>query len=158
MTSARCFWARCSPTPTMPPAPIIAPGHSLPVPGGLQPPGGDIAQSLRSFTNLYGRDGDGTDPAEAAALIKEVVGQVRSGRGPALLRLMVPRLSGHSGQDTQAYKSQEFLEEERTRDPLDKLYHYLVPALLSEAEWCELDLSVHHEVQTALEAAFQRPD
>jgi len=133
-------------------------GYSLSVPGDLQTPGGDIATNLKSFTNLYVRDGDGTDPGEASALIKEVIGTVRSGRGPALLRLAVPRLCGHSGQDTQAYKSQEFIDEERSRDPLDKLYHYLVPALLSEAEWRELDLAVHHEVQTALEAALRRPD
>jgi 2-oxoisovalerate dehydrogenase E1 component len=133
-------------------------GYSLSVPGDLQTPGGDIAKNLESFTNLSVRDGDGTDPAEASRLIKEVVSYVRSGRGPALLRLSVPRLCGHSGQDTQAYKSQQFLEEERTRDPLDKLYHYLVPALFTEAEWRALDLNVHQEVQTALEAALRRPD
>src|SRR5439155_1484830 len=132
--------------------------YSLSVPGERQTPGGDIATNLGSFTNLLVRDGDGTDPAEAAVLVKEVVNQVRSGRGPALLRLSVPRLCGHSGQDTQAYKSPEFVEEEHTRDPLDKLYHYLVPAVFTEADWHELDLSVHQEVQTAVEAALQRPD
>jgi 2-oxoisovalerate dehydrogenase E1 component len=133
-------------------------GYSLSVPGELQTPGGNIARNLESLTNLFVRDGDGTDPAEASALIKEVVGYVRSGRGPALLRLTVPRLCGHSGQDTQAYKSREFIEEEHARDPLDKLYHYLVPALFSETEWRELDLSVHQDVQAALEAALERPD
>lgn len=133
-------------------------GYSLSVPGEFQTPGGNVAKNLESFTNLYVRDGDGTNPPEAAALIKEVVSYVRSGRGPALLRLSVPRLCGHSGQDTQAYKSREFLEEEQARDPLDKLYHYLVPALLSEAEWRALDLSVHQEVRLALDAALQRPD
>jgi 2-oxoisovalerate dehydrogenase E1 component len=133
-------------------------GFSLSVPGDLQTPGGSIAKNLESCTNLYVRDGDGTDPAEASGLIKEVISWVRSGRGPALLRLTVPRLCGHSGQDTQAYKSHEVIEEEQTRDPLDKLYHYLVPALFSEAEWRELDLSIHQEVQTAQEAALQRPD
>jgi 2-oxoisovalerate dehydrogenase E1 component len=133
-------------------------GYSLSVPGDLQTPGGDVAANLRSFRNLYVRDGDGTDPAEASALIKDVVNCVRSGRSPALLRLTVPRLCGHSGQDTQAYKGQEFIDEERSRDPLDKLYHYLVPGLLSEAEWRELDLGVHQEVQAGLEAALRRPD
>jgi 2-oxoisovalerate dehydrogenase E1 component len=132
--------------------------YSLSVPGDRQTPGGNIAKNLKSCTNLLVRDGDGTNPAEASALIKEVVSYVRSSRGPALVRLSVPRLSGHSGQDTQAYKSQECLEEERTRDPLDKLYHYLVPALFTEAEWRELDLSVHEEVERGLAAALQRPD
>ena len=132
--------------------------YSLSVPGDLQTPGGNIAQNLKAFANLYVRDGDGTDPAEASALIKEVISYVRSGRGPALLRLTLPRLCGHSGQDTQAYKSPELIEDEHTRDPLDKLYHYLVPALFTEADWRELDVSVHQEVQTAVEAALQRPD
>src|SRR5437868_5592218 len=128
-------------------------GYSLSVPGDLQTPGSDIAKNLQSFTNLYVRDGDGCDPSEASAFIHEVVSYVRSGLGPALLRLSVPRLCGHSGQDTQAYKSQEVIDEERTRDPLDKLYHYLVPALFSDAEWRDLDVSIHQEVQTALESA-----
>jgi 2-oxoisovalerate dehydrogenase E1 component len=132
--------------------------YSLSVPGDLQTPGGDIAKNLEAFTNLYVRDGDGTDPADASVLIKEVIHYVRSGRGPALLRLTVPRLCGHSGQDTQAYKSPDFVEEEHARDPLDKLYHYLVPALFTEVDWHELDSSAHQEVQTALEAALQRPD
>ncbi len=38
--------------------------------------------------------------------------------GPALLRLTVPRLSGHSSVDTQAYKSKEELDAEWARDPL----------------------------------------
>src|SRR5207245_3860328 len=84
-------------------------GYSLSVPGHLQTPGGDIAANLKSFANLSVRNGDGTDPAKASALIKEVINIVRSGRGPALLRLTVPRLCGHSGQDTQAYKNQEFI-------------------------------------------------
>jgi len=43
---------------------------------------------------------------------------VREERSPLLLRLTVPRLSGHSGQDTQAYKSAQILKDERARDPL----------------------------------------
>ena len=132
-------------------------GYSLSVPGDRQTPGGDIARNLASFSNLLVRDGDGTEPPEAADLIQEVVGHVRSGKGPALLRLTVPRLSGHSGQDTQAYKSREVVEEERRRDPLPKLYHHLVPALLSEGAWRELQAAAHQEVQAALELALRHP-
>jgi 2-oxoisovalerate dehydrogenase E1 component len=133
-------------------------GYSLSVPGDKQTPGGNIARNLASFTNLYVRDGDGTDPAEAVRLIKEMVDHVRGGNGPALLRLTVPRLCGHSGQDTQTYKSLEFIEEEKARDPLDKLVRYLVPARFTEAEWKELETSVQQEVEAALEKALNRPE
>jgi 2-oxoisovalerate dehydrogenase E1 component len=132
-------------------------GYSLSVRGDKQTPGGDIARNLGSFTNLHVLDGDGVEPAEASARILEAVTHVRSGHGPALLRLAVPRLCGHSGQDTQAYKSPEVLEEEKTRDPLDRLYHYLVPAVFSESAWRELEGDVQHEVQAGLEAALRRP-
>ncbi len=47
-----------------------------------------------AFGGLRVLDGDGSDPLAAAALIEDAVTGVRSGGGPALLRLTVPRLSG----------------------------------------------------------------
>ena len=42
---------------------------------------------------------------------------VRAGSGPVLLHLRVPRLSGHSGQDTQAYKTTAEISAERAAGP-----------------------------------------
>src|SRR5258708_15317140 len=72
-------------------------GLWISVKGEMQTPGGNIATNLASFTNLFVRDGDGCDPAQAAARIAECVDHVRRGAGPALLHLTVPRLSSHSG-------------------------------------------------------------
>ena len=60
----------------------------------------------------------GTDPVEASRLIDEAVGHVRLKRAPVLLRLTVPRLEGHSYQDTQTYKSEDEIAGDRARDPL----------------------------------------
>ena len=57
-----------------------------------------------------------------------------------MIRLVVPRLSGHSGQDTQTYKSADEIAAERDRDPLARLRAQLVPEHLSAAEW-ELEIS-----------------
>lgn len=133
-------------------------GYGISVPGGKQTPGGDITRNLASFEHLLVRSGDGTDPAEAAGLMGEVVAHVRSGGGPAMLRLTVPRLSGHSGQDTQAYKPPGLLEEERANDPLPKLRRHLVPGVMSEADWTALAAGVERDVAQALEAALARPD
>lgn len=133
-------------------------GYALSVPSDKQTPGCNIARNLSSFANLHVRDGDGTEPVEAARLLKEVVEHVRAGRGPALLRLTMPRLSGHSGQDTQAYKSKEVVEQEKTRDPLPKLVRYLVPAVLSENAWHSLEQEAEEEVRKAAEAALRRAE
>ncbi len=132
-------------------------GYSISVPSTTQTPGGNIAANLRSFGNLRVLEADGSDPVDGARAIFEAVSLVRSGKGPALLRITVPRLSGHSGQDTQAYKPQELLANERARDPLIGLRRYLVPALFSETEWQQMERAANREVQTALGAALARP-
>lgn len=133
-------------------------GYAISVPADKQTPGGNIARNLASFANLYILEGDGSDPAEAAARIKQAVDHVRARKGTALLRLTLPRLSGHSGQDTQAYKPAEFIEQEKANDPLKKLHDYLVPGLFSDNEWENLEKSTYDEVREAVEAALNRPE
>src|SRR5437868_13138884 len=76
-------------------------GLGISVRGDMQTPGGDIAKNLASFGNLFVRNGDGTEPFETAFLLSECVDHVRAGKGPALVRLTVPRLCSHSGPDNQ---------------------------------------------------------
>jgi 2-oxoisovalerate dehydrogenase E1 component len=85
------------------------------------------------------------------------VARVRSQRAPVLLRLTVPRLSGHSGQDTQAYKSAQTLGEERARDPLRRLQEFLVPAVMGEGEWTRLASEARRAVEEAIAGALARP-
>ena len=93
-------------------------GYGISVPSEYQTPGRDIAANLSSFRGLPVLNGDGTEPEQAAQLIDEAVGHVRTKRSPVLLRLTVPRLEGHSAQDTQAYKSEDEIAAEWKRDPL----------------------------------------
>lgn len=133
-------------------------GLGISVPGSLQTPGGNIARNLASFQNLLVHDGDGTEPAEAASLLYSAVEHVRAGKGPALVRLTVPRLCAHSGPDNQrAYRSDAEIEADWKRDPLPKLERYLVPALLTPEEWRELQDTVAADVERGLAAARARP-
>jgi len=127
------------------------------VPAHLQTPGGNIAANLRAFSGLEILEGDGGDPRAAAALTHRAVTQVRERRTPVLLRLTVPRLSGHSGQDTQAYKSAATLDAERARDPLPRLREFVVPERMSEAEWARLAGEARSAVEQAVRAALARP-
>jgi 2-oxoisovalerate dehydrogenase E1 component len=132
-------------------------GFGISVPSQLQTPGGNIAANLRSFAGLTLLEGDGADPVQAAQLVSEAVSHVREDRGPLLLRLTVPRLCGHSGQDTQAYKSAETLARERARDPLQRLQRFLVPRVLSEHDWTRLANDARRDVEAALGRALARP-
>ncbi|MEJ1960648.1 MAG: transketolase C-terminal domain-containing protein [Gammaproteobacteria bacterium] len=132
-------------------------GYGISVRSELQTPGGNIAANLASFANLAIFDGDGTDPEEAATLIDRAVSQVRVDSGPVLLRLTVPRLCGHSGQDTQAYKSADVVALEQARDPLVRLRNSLVPRALSAADWSNIASEALRDVEAAVERALARP-
>ena len=132
-------------------------GFGISVPSVFQTPGGNIAANLASWNGLTIFDGDGTDPAEAARLTEQAVQHVRERKGPAMLRLTVPRLQGHSFQDTQTYKSDAFTAAEWERDPLPRLKSYLVPALFEEEEWTAIEHEAVHAAETARKAAEDRP-
>ena len=132
-------------------------GYGISVTSELQTPGGNIAANLASFANLTIFDGDGTDPMEASALVDRAVSQVRADSGPVLLRLTVPRLCGHSGQDTQAYKSAAVVALEQARDPLKRLQSALVPRLMSAEDWSSIARDARRDVEVAVERALARP-
>src|SRR5579859_67045 len=132
-------------------------GYGISVSSRHQTPGGNIARNLESFGGLRVLDGDGSDPSAAAALIQSAVAGVRSGDGPALIRLTVPRLSGHSGQDTQTYKSESEIAAENAKDPLAKLREQLVPHTISAADWDREMAEGRVAVASALAAVERRP-
>lgn len=131
--------------------------YAISVEKRLQTPGGNIAGNLAGFQNLTIWQGDGTRPAETAALVAAAVEHVRQWQGAGLLQLAMPRLSGHSSQDHQSYKSAQRLAEEWARDPLPALRDYLVPALFDAAGWAELEAQVASDVAAARDAALAQP-
>jgi 2-oxoisovalerate dehydrogenase E1 component len=135
-------------------------GLGISVRSDMQTPGGDIVANLASFGNLFLRNGDGTNPAESAALLAECVDHVRAGNGPALVRLTVPRLCSHSGPDNQkGYRTDAEIASDTERDPLPRLRAHLVPSVMTAEEWTALESQVARDIQTALDArARPTPD
>jgi 2-oxoisovalerate dehydrogenase E1 component len=131
-------------------------GYGISVPSEYQTPGKDIAANLASFRGLTIFNGDGTEPEQAAQLIRDAVSHVRTQRTPALLRLTVPRLEGHSFQDTQGYKSEDEVAEEWTRDPLPKLRAHCAALRIGDDEWQRIEQEVAWEVGAARAEAEAR--
>ncbi len=133
-------------------------GYGISVTSDFQTPGQNIAKNLASFTNLKIYDCDGTDPEIAGKNINDAVSYVREWNGPALIRMKIPRLSGHSFVDTQSYKSSDLLKEENANDPLPKLQKYVTKNLLSQKEWDKMVAEVKEEVAAARDKALASPD
>lgn len=127
-------------------------GYGISVTSEYQTPGKNIAENLASFKNLDIWDGSGTDPEEAYALLKAGTDHVRSRKGPALVRLKVPRLNGHSYQDNQAYKDAHLLKKERANDPVKS-----IQKMFSEKEWKTLQKEAKKIVDESAAAALNRP-
>ncbi|GAB4534246.1 MAG: transketolase C-terminal domain-containing protein [Anaerolineales bacterium] len=125
----------------------------------LQYPGGDITANLQSYGNLHLISADGTQPAQAWQAIQQAVEHIRSGTGPALLRLSVPRLLGHTFIDTQAYKTPAEKEEETRRDPIPRLRDYLLAeGILSAEAWHALEEAADRTVDSTLQEAEAAPE
>src|SRR6478672_12170351 len=124
-------------------------GYGISVTSVYQTPGKNIAANLESFSGLTILNGDGTDPVEASGLIDEAVRHVRSKRAPVLLRLTVPRLEGHSFQDTQTYKSEEEIKAEWARDPLPRLKTLCASRQIGDEAWADLERETAWQVEAA---------
>src|SRR3954453_8574972 len=131
-------------------------GYGISVPSEYQTPGKDIAANLASFSGLTIFNGDGTDPVEAGSLKDRAVGHVREHQAPVLLRLTVPRLEGHSSQDTQAYKTEAEITAEWARDPLPKLKKQCAKVQLGDEAWADLERETAWQVQAAVAEAEAR--
>ena len=127
-------------------------GYGISVTSEFQTPGRNIAKNLQSFQNLEIWDGSGTDPEEAHKLLTAGTKHVRSRKGPALVRLTVPRLNGHSYQDNQAYKDEKLLKQEQANDPLKS-----VKKMFFVADWKKLETEAQKIVDEAARAAMARP-
>jgi 2-oxoisovalerate dehydrogenase E1 component len=134
-------------------------GYGISVPQEVQTPGGDQVANLSAYKNLKIIDGDGTDPIETPRLIKEAVDYVRSGQGTCLLRLKVPRLCGHTFQDTQTYKPAKMVADEQANDPLPKLHAHLVKTgVVTQQQWVGIETKAYEDIKNAVTRAKARPE
>lgn len=129
------------------------------VPGTFQTPGGNIALNLGSFGNLRIVEVDGTNPDESDRMIGKTINHVREMQSPALIRVRVPRICGHSGADSQSYKTQQQREDELARDPIGRLRaFFLKKTYVDQAGWDALVAEVDAEVRAACVAAVAQPE
>lgn len=131
-------------------------GYGISVPGEFQTPGGDIAANLSSFKNLLTLNLNGSEPVPTASLLARAVSYVRAGNGPALVRVTVPRLEGHSGQDSASYKSNELKAREKERDPFTRLKETIGQGVIEPDRVFEITTAAEKDTEVALARALER--
>lgn len=95
---------------------------------------GTIAQKALAY-GIKGIQVDGNDIFAMYAVTKEAIERARKGEGPTLIEAYTYRLGAHTtADDPTVYRDQEEVDEWMKKDPIDRLYKYLVSKGLWDEE------------------------
>jgi 2-oxoisovalerate dehydrogenase E1 component alpha subunit len=132
-------------------------GYAISVPRAEQMAVASMTQRAAGYgipgTELDGTDADTVFEAAGAALAR-----ARSGAGPTLLDLRVPRMTPHSSQDDDSYRSEEELRVTREADPVARLRRTLLDSgALDEQSEASLAAALRARVVADQDRALAMP-
>jgi 2-oxoisovalerate dehydrogenase E1 component len=135
-------------------------GYAISVPVDVQTAGGNVANLVRNFPNLFWvGEINGNDPVESYGVLKEAIAHCRSRKGPALVRALVTRPYSHSMSDDETkYRATAERQAEAQKDCLASYARFLVEeGFLDEAGLERMQQEVQAEVRRAAEEAQKHP-
>jgi pyruvate dehydrogenase E1 component alpha subunit len=114
---------------------------------------GTIAQKAMAY-GIKGVQVDGNDVFAMYAVTKEAIDRARDGHGPTLIEAYTYRLGAHTtADDPSVYRDKAEVKEWEKKDPIDRLYKYL----LSKGLWDESkDADYREERETFVKAEFKK--
>ncbi|MCE9602414.1 MAG: thiamine pyrophosphate-dependent dehydrogenase E1 component subunit alpha, partial [Gemmatimonadetes bacterium] len=135
-------------------------GYAISVPVDVQTAGGNIAQLVKGFPNLFlVEEVDGNDPVASYQVLTEAVKWCRDRKGPAFVRAKVTRPYSHSMSDDESkYKPQALRDIESENDCLKTFARFLVKeGVLTEASLEKLHQDIATSIRAASDAAQTSP-
>jgi 2-oxoisovalerate dehydrogenase E1 component alpha subunit len=133
-------------------------GWAISVPTRLQMPIESVAERARGY-GMPGATIDGSDAQAVFEASREAVVRARSGGGPSLLEFRVVRMTPHSSQDDDSYRTSGELEAAVRADPLPRLQATLISrGVLTAPSADRLRTSIAASVLQDQERALQQPD
>lgn len=134
---------------------------SISVPTAAQTRARTIAEKAHAYGLPFARV-DGNDILAVWAAVKEAAERARRGEGATFLEMLTYRIGAHSSSDDpRVYRDEREVEEWKKRDPLERMYKFLVAsgqwdAAKEEALRARLDLKIKAAVERA--EAHPAPD
>lgn len=126
------------------------------------PAAGQAAAPIAARASGYGMPGttvDGTDADAVHAAATEAVARARAGDGPTLLELQVVRITPHSSQDDERYRTDEQRAAAAAADPLVRLRTRLVAeGVLGDGDVEVAQKEVDTIVRADLDRALTEPE
>lgn len=132
---------------------------AISVPVENQTAGGSVYDVVSGFKGLERFDVDGSNFLSVFAVMQKAVERARNGGGPSLVHANVVRLLPHSSSDDQLkYRPKEDVENDKARDPLPKMMHFLIEeGYITDREATEIQAEVKEAIDAAAVWAESRP-
>ena len=133
-------------------------GLAISVPLELQMPIGSLAERGAAY-GMPGVSVDGTDALAVYRATRQAVDRARAGDGPSIVEARVPRITSHSSQDDDAYRSAAEKAEAEAHDPLPRLRAQLLEhGLLEPGEEEQLMRAAHARALEEADRALSLPE
>lgn len=133
-------------------------GLAISVAQDLQMPVGSVAERAAGY-GMPGVSIDGTEAHAVYQAAREAVERARKGDGPTLVEARVPRITPHSSQDDDAYRTAQERAAATAADPLRRLRDDLLGrGILTEQEDERLAQSIRQQVIDAEDRALAQPE
>ncbi len=102
---------------------------------------------------------NGMDVVEVIQGTKQIIEDVRNGKGPVIVEMDTYRYRGHSMSDPAKYRSKDELERKKEQDPLINLKNYMSKtASIKDEEIKKVDDEVKSQVNEVVEFAKNSPE
>jgi 2-oxoisovalerate dehydrogenase E1 component alpha subunit len=133
-------------------------GWAISVPARLQMPVASVAERAQAY-GIPGATIDGTDAQAVFDASRQAVERASCGNGPSLLEVRVFRMTPHSSQDDDAYRTRDEVRAAVSADPLPRLQSTLIDrGVLTEQSAGDLGASITAAVLRDQERALRQPD
>jgi len=120
-------------------------------------------QNIAARSKGYGIPGGSVDGMDAKAIAEaagDAIERARAGGGPTFIEGRTYRYYGHGQYDPgTTYRTKEELEKWKKKDPIERLYFFLLrEGLVTEQENEEMDASLSRELDEAVDFALKSPE
>jgi pyruvate dehydrogenase E1 component alpha subunit len=132
-------------------------GYAESTPAGYHCAIENIAERAASY-GIPGAAVDGMDVFAVREAAEQAIQRARSGQGPTLLEFKTYRYNGHFEGDQQTYKTPEYIQANKERDPIASFRTAVSDqGLLTTEEMDEIDREVAKEIEDAVAFADNSP-
>jgi len=133
-------------------------GLAISVPHALTMPIPTFAERGAAY-GMPGVSMDGTDALAVFRATRQAIERARAGEGPAVVEAFVPRMTSHSSQDDDSYRTEAERAEALARDPLPRLRELLLEyGLLEPDEEERLTRALHAQARDEADRAVAQPE